>query len=320
MRFPLADWIDGHAECRYSFGASGMAGVVRPPTPGARELRAASEDELRRRLGALVGVDPIRVFLSPGATEANAWVTWFVARRAGPRVPRCRVALPEYPPLFEGPRSAGFRLVTRPTDRVDLAVVSQPRNPEGDLWSRDRLAEFAERSGATLVDETFREFSRVGSTLRWHLPREWATGSFTKVYGGDDLRVGWVVAPEEDRAEFARFHGIAANELARASVAGALATLDARERLLKVVRTIVDRNRRLWTAATPGGPPLSGPVAFDRTVGPDGDRFARRCLRRSVLVCPGSFFGEKGGVRVGLTRPTFPRDLARYRAVRDAAG
>lgn len=319
MRFPLADWIDRHAECRYQLATSGMRGVVRPAVPTARQLREATEEELRRRLARELDVGAERVFLAPGATEANAWATFYALLRAHGRVPRCRVRYPEYPPLYEGPRAAGFRLVAPGPDRVDLAVVSQPRNPEGNLWDRDRLAEFAERSPATIVDETFRQFSRAPSTLRWEIPGQWATGSFTKVYGGDDLRVGFVVPPPSEVDGFARFHGLFADEMPRASVAGALATLDARAAILRRVRELVGRNQALWRRATPGGPPLAGPVAFDVSVGPDGDRFARRCLRHSVLVCPGSYFGDRAGVRVCLTRPSFPRDLGRYLEVRGSA-
>jgi histidinol-phosphate/aromatic aminotransferase/cobyric acid decarboxylase-like protein len=318
VRFPLADWIDDHPNCRYQFGASGMRGVVRPRQPTPRQLRGSSEELLRRRISEGLDVDHRRVFLSPGATEANAWVTWFVARSRGARSPRCRVAYPEYPPLFEGPRTAGYRLVSASAPSAELAVVSQPRNPVGDLWPRDRLAEFAHGCRATLVDETFREFSRAPSTLRWEIPGQWVTGSFTKVYGGDDLRVGYVVAPESERDEFARFHGLFADEMAVASVAGALATLDASADLLRTVRAVVGRSQKIWHRFHPGSPPLAGPVAFDSPVRPDGDALALRCLRRSILVCPGSFFGDRSGVRVGLTRPSFPDDLPHYLSVRDA--
>jgi hypothetical protein len=316
MRFPLADWIDAHAECRYQFGASGMAGVVRPRSPSAREVRDARERDLRRRLAAATGVAPDRLFLAPGATEANAWVTWYIARSARGRVPLCRARLPEYPPLIDGPLVAGYRRARSTQGRVDLAVVSQPRNPVGDLWSRDRLESFAEGARATLVDETFREFTPAASTLRWEIPGAWASGSFTKAYGGDAIRVGFVVAPEREAAGFARFHGLVADEMPVHSVASALATLDDRERILARVRRIVQRNQRLWTRSVPGGPTLAGPVAFDAPVSPSGEALARRCLRRSVLVCPGRFFGDPTGVRVGLTRPSFPSDLPHYLGVR----
>ncbi len=78
-----------------------------------------------------------------------------------------------------------------------------------------------------------------------------------------------------------------------------------------------ERNRALWRRATPHGPDLAAPLAFDDPVRPDGTRFARRCLRASVLVSPGALFGRPSGVRVCLTRRTFPRDLRAYLRVRD---
>ncbi|MGI0071696.1 MAG: aminotransferase class I/II-fold pyridoxal phosphate-dependent enzyme [Thermoplasmata archaeon] len=318
MRFPLGDWIDDHSECRHHLGSSGMAGTVRHPTPTPAAVRSARDVDLLRAFADLVEVDRSRVFLTHGATEANAWAVTYLARRRRGRVPRCRVELPEYPPLFDVAASAGFRVVPH-GGPSDLAILSQPRNPVGDRWSGSRLAEWADSARATVVDETFREFTPARSVQHLDLPGLWTTGSLTKAYGGDDLRVGYIVAPEEEQAEFARFHGLVTDELANYSVAGALATLAARARILREVRSVVGRNAALWRRANPEAPALAGPVTFDDPVPPDGDRFARRCLRASVLVCPGSLFGRASGVRVGLTRRSFPRDLSVYLRVRDAA-
>jgi aspartate/methionine/tyrosine aminotransferase len=318
VRFPLADWIDAHADCRYNLGGSGMRGTVVVPRPTAAQVRAASEPELRRRLGELVGAAGSRVFLTHGATEANAIVVAYLARRRGARPSRCRVTRPEYPSIPDVARATGFRLTEAPGP-VELAFVSQPRNPLGELWTIDRLAAWSEGARATIVDETFREFTSAASLVGRRLPGLWATGSFTKVYGADDLRVGFAVAPESDEADFARYHGLVADEIPPHSVAGALATLDRRDRLLAEVRAIFERHRALWQRATPGGPTLRAPVAFDESIRTDGDRFARRCLRASVLVCPGSFFGRPGGVRVGLTRRSFPRALREYVRLRDGS-
>jgi histidinol-phosphate/aromatic aminotransferase/cobyric acid decarboxylase-like protein len=320
MRFPLADWIDEHADCRYDLARSGMRGVVRPPAPSRRELRDAREEDLRDRLAAQLDVHPSRVFLTHGATEGNAWVTWFVTRRPHVRSLRCRVEFPEYPPLYAVAQGTGFQVVPNCPGPVDLAVVSQPRNPVGDLWTRERMTRFAEDARATLVDETFREFTPAGSTLRWGLPSVWTTGTFTKAYGGDDIRVGYVVAPEREQEAFARFHGLVSDETPVYSVASALATLAARDRILRVVRSVVGRNRTLWARAAPRGPRIAGATVFDTEIPTDGDTFARRCLRSSVLVCSGSFFGDPSGVRLCLTRRTFPRDLGQYLAVRATAG
>ena len=295
-----------------------MYGSVRHPIPSGSDVRSASSAELRRQLARLVGVHASRVFLTHGATEAASWAVTYLARRVRTRPPRCRVQFPEYPPLVDIARWVGCRLVTA-AGPSDLAIVSQPRNPVGDLWSSDRLEEWMRDARAVVVDETFREFSLAPSVQRRALRGLWTTGSFTKVYGGDDLRVGFVVPPEEERERFSRFHGVVADELADYSVAGALATLAERDRILHDVRSLVGRNQALWRRVTPGSPALAGPVAFDDPVPLDGDRFARRCLRSSVLVCPGSFFGRASGVRVGLTRRSFPRDLGAYLRVRRLA-
>jgi aspartate/methionine/tyrosine aminotransferase len=317
VRFPLADWIDDHADCRFNFGSSGMWGTVRHPEPTRAEVRRASEVELRRRFAELLGVDASRLFLTHGGTEANALAVSFLSRRGFRRHARCRIALPEYPPLYDAATEHGFRLTTG-TASADLAIVSQPRNPVGDRWDPERLREWCGDTRATLVDETFREFTPARSVQHLDLPGLWTSGSMTKVYAADDLRVGYVVAPEEERPAFARYHGLVEDEMANYSVAGALATLAARDRLLRVVRSILDRNRTVWSRATPGRPRISGSVAFDDPVLPDGDRFARRCLRASVLVSPGSLFGRASGVRVGLTRRSFPADLRAYLRVRAA--
>ncbi len=315
MRFPLADYLDARAGCRFDLGSSGMRGTVRPPRPTAAEVRRASEAELRRRLADLSGVEAARLFLTHGATEANFLAVAYLARRRGVR-PRARVALPEYPPLVDLVRAAGYR-ATAAAGPVDLAVISQPHNPVGDLWSPARLAAWAAGARATVVDETFREFTDARSVQHLGLPRLWSTGSFTKLYGADELRVGFVIPPAEDRRGFAEFHGLVADEIAPYSVAGALATLDARERIRRTVRSVVARNQDLWRRAVPGGPPLAAPFAFDDPVPGGGARFAARLLRVSVLVAPGGFFGRPSGVRVGLTRRSFPDGLARYLRVRE---
>jgi aspartate/methionine/tyrosine aminotransferase len=315
MKFPLSDWIDEHGSCRYNLGASGMRGTVRHPVPSAGDIRGASAEELRRQLAETLGVHKSRVFLTHGATEANSWAVFYLGRSRSARTPRCRVQYPEYPPLFDLARQAGFR-VTNSSGPSELAVLTQPRNPVGDLWSPDRLAEWSRGARAIVIDETFREFTPAPSLQRSGLPGLWTTGSFTKAYGADDLRVGFVIPPEKEAERFARFHGLVADEIPDYSVAGALTVLSRRDQLLREVRSLFERHRSLWQRANSEGPELAAPVAFDDPVLPDGDRFARRCLRASVLVCPGSLFGRSSGVRICLTRRSFPRDLGRYLAVR----
>ncbi len=294
-----------------------MIGSIAHPRPTLKQIRDASAELLVHRLAEGIGVDPARVFLTPGATEANAWVTLFRARAYRGRSPRVRVRLPEYPPLMEVAKWAGFRRVTSAVP-VELAVVSQPRNPEGVLWSDGELDEWGEGARSVLIDETFREFTGAPSRAKRDRPGVWTTGTFTKFYAADDIRVGYAVAPPEEVAGFARFHGLVTDELSPFSVASALQLLDRGARFARKVRRLFEKNRATLAASLPLQRPLAAPVYFDRVT--DGDRLARRCLRSSVLVCPGSFFGTRGGVRITLTRDTFPRDLAAYLKVRSRPG
>jgi aspartate/methionine/tyrosine aminotransferase len=316
MRFPLADWIDDHAACRHNLGQSGMVGSIRRPALTREERRATDPAELVSEIARTVRVDPRRVALTHGATEANAWVTVFLSRPSRRSRRRCRVRLPEYPPLFDVARWSGFAIGDdrRP---AGLAIVSRPRNPEGDLWSRDRLFAWSEDADHLLVDETFREFARAPSIASESRRGLWATGTLTKFYGADDLRVGFVLAPPELAGEFARFVGLVTDKIPDSSVAGALSTLRHHAEIASQVHRLLERNRAALRRKSGGiGPAPLAPVFFDRPPAEPGDRLARRALRRSVLVCPGSYFGDPSGVRVGMTRRSFPRDLDAYWEVR----
>ena len=317
-RFPLADWIDTHADCRYDLATSGMRGSIPlSPWPARRPSRE-SEPELRDELAQHLGVAPERVFLSHGASEANAWVLGYLRRetaRAG-QTPTVRVRHPEYPPLPDTAQALGFRVRRHPLP-AQVAVVSRPQNPEGDLWSEENLARFAEGSRHLLVDETFREFADVPSVAAEGEPRWWATGSFTKFYGADEARVGFAIAPPEAHAPFLRYVGLVSDDLAPGSAAMALVLLRSFGSVRKAVRRVVDRNLRALSASFPGRPGPVAPLFFDRVPGGNGRRLAERCLEASVLVCPGPYFGDPRGVRICLTRRNFPDGVEAYRAIRD---
>ena len=317
MKFPLADWIDDHPDCRHHLAHSGMQGSIAPPSPTARDLRAADPDALRRRLAELLETDASCVFLTHGATEANGAVLQYLAHGSvGSRA--CRVRRPEYPPLLDAARWAGYEL-TEGDGPVALALISQPRNPEGDLWSRDRLLRWIEGAATALVDETFREFADAPSVGGLRERGIWRTGSFTKFYAADSIRVGFAVAPSEEAAGFARHLGLLFNGLSDHSIAGAERALRDRERFRRAVGSVLRPNRAAWTARFPGVAVPAGPVAFDRAIPEDADAFTDRCLEESVLVCPGRLFEDPSGVRICLTRRSFPQDLDAYLRVREDA-
>ncbi|HYK94120.1 MAG TPA: aminotransferase class I/II-fold pyridoxal phosphate-dependent enzyme, partial [Thermoplasmata archaeon] len=167
-----------------------------------------------------------------------------------------------------------------------------------------------------LVDETFREFTPRRSRAPRGEAGVWTTGTFTKAYGGDPVRVGFVTAPTEAVDPFAAYHALVTDGLADASVSAARALLRDRTAILDETRRIFLRNRALLERGLPEVLPVHAPVCFDPIQNSDGTRFARGMLRRSILVCPGLFFGVPDGVRLCLTRRSFPADLAAYTAAR----
>ncbi|MFZ1022588.1 MAG: pyridoxal phosphate-dependent aminotransferase [Thermoplasmata archaeon] len=320
MGFPLADWIDDHASCRYDLGRSGVAGSIQlPRLPGGGNFDRDAPI-LRRRLGRLSGVAADRVFLTHGATEGNTLALLYLARHSGVRAAkprRCWIRPPEYPPIFDIARAVGFQPSFSPGPHY-ITALSRPTNPTGLLDEIASVRAWAEGSHAIVVDETFREFTDVPSLQVARIPRLWTVGSFTKAYGGDALRVGFVIPPADEEASFRRFHGLLLDELPAASVSGALALLRHRAALLAQSRELLRRNERALRESIEGVPRLAAPLWFDRgTKGLDGNRLARACLRASVLVCPGSFFADSSGVRICLTRKSFPRDLFAYLRVRE---
>ena len=317
MSFPLKDWIDDHPHVRHNLSLSGMGRELRSYAPVVRRPRPDDPAALRDELARAHGVPSDRLFLTHGATEGNTAVLVFLAqqlRQSAAGRPPAWLPAPEYPPLLEIARWAGFEVATSPRGVV---VLSEPNNPTGLARAPEEVEGLADRVDHLLLDETFREFTTARSWATRALENVWTTGTFTKAYGGDDLRVGFVIAPGASAERFARFHGVALDGLALSSVGAARALLAARTKVLGEARSILRANIAALRRRFPEAPSLVAPVWFDRGFGSfDGDGFARRLLRRSVLVSPGSFFGEPGGVRLCLTRRSFPRDLAVYAAAR----
>jgi aspartate/methionine/tyrosine aminotransferase len=318
-RFPLGDWIVLHRDVRHQLSQSGMVGALRSVGPALRAARPTTEEELRRLLARRLRIAPERLFLTHGATEANALAMLAVAaavRSGGRSVPRARVAPPEYPPLRDAAAIAGFHLVA-PGRPAELLLLSEPNNPTGLLRGAEGIARERGRTPHLIVDETFREFTSAPSIAVGAPAGTWTTGTLTKAYGADGVRVGWAVAPEEEADRFARLHAQLADGVAATSLAQAAALLARGSGVLRESRALFRRNRARLRRSLPEVPALAAPVWFDRGRGRLPDReVASAALRRGVLVAPGSFFGDPRGVRLCLTRREFPQDLDAYLAVR----
>jgi histidinol-phosphate/aromatic aminotransferase/cobyric acid decarboxylase-like protein len=319
--FPLGEWIDRHAGVPHDLAQSGLKGTLRTLTKALRRPEDPDSEALRSELARNLHVRPNRVFPTHGATEGDTLGLVFLARYLSGKNRRLvtyAVPVPEYPPLSAIAEWAGMRRARRGAV-PDIALCSSPNNPTGIGPGRgDGFGEALSEARAILVDETFREFTTARSLAAGSDPRIWTTGTFTKVYGADHIRVGLVVAPQNAADAFAEYHGVTTDEIPPASVAAARAILRDREAILAESRTRLERNLTMLRRAIDGVPRLRAPVYFDRgSGGLDGDGLARAAARSGVLVCPGTFFGDPSGVRICLTQTSFPDDLAAYQAVRE---
>jgi histidinol-phosphate/aromatic aminotransferase/cobyric acid decarboxylase-like protein len=321
-RFPLGEYIHSHPGLPHDLAQSGMRGELAMVRTLLRRPEPGEPDELARRIARRHRVNPERVFLTHGATEAISLVLLHLARyhahRRGGR-PRVAIRVPEYPPFFDTVKFAGLQAV-RPPREAEVTLLSNPSNPEGLLLDRETVAELAGSSRDLVVDETFREFTSAPPLRERDGAALWLTGTYTKAFGADDLRVGYAIAPESHLEAFRRASWLL-DGIPPASIAGALALDRQRSRVLKEVRNQFARNLRVLVEVEPGARQLAAPVWFDRGMGAvGGDRVARVALSHGVLVCPGRFFGDPHGVRICLTRSSFPADFAAYQAVKAELG
>jgi hypothetical protein len=315
MSFPLADWIMDHETVAHNLSESGMKGQVPEVLRWLERPKDGDPRVLRGKLAELHGAELADVSLTPGASTANLLVLLHlfgeIRRRTGRR-PRAGLPVPEYPPLWDVAGTLGYRTAPRFRD-ADLCVLSNPNNPEGRGLTPSQLQTRTGTRKLVLVDETFREFTSLPSSAPLRREGLWVTGTFTKVYGADNIRVGFVISPPGKGPAFRDHAELWVNRVAFPSVGAALALLEHRRQILRASRSLFERNLAALRRRIPGVPPIAAPVWFDRSVtGSRTDPFARWALRREVLVCAGHFFRDPGGIRVCLTQRSFPEDLEAY--------
>ncbi len=221
------------------------------------------DPELREVIGAIDGVEPDAVLITPGAAAS----LFFAATSILQPGDHALVLRTNYATNLETPRAIGADLETidlryekqwdldvdRLRDRVRpdtrLISVTYPHNPTGAVITASTLTalvDIADQSGATLiVDETYRDLGHgerlpLAATLS---PNVISMSSMSKTYGVPGLRIGWAV--NHDPATFERL--LAAKEqvvICGATIDEAIAAkvLAQRDRILPVIRAdVADR-------------------------------------------------------------------------------
>ena len=201
-----------------------------------------------------------------------------------------------------------------------LVVVTNPQNPTGVRLSEASIAAVvgaAERVGAwVLSDEVYIGAERTGPetpSLFGRYERAIATGSLSKAYGLQGLRVGWIVARGGLAEElWARkdYTTIAPGLLTDTLAAVALRD-DVRPRLIERARDIIRSGHEVVTRWVRDVDRLrlsgheAGAVCFPSYDLPVGSAELAERLRteQDVLVVPGAHFERGKYLRIGLGVP-----------------
>jgi aspartate/methionine/tyrosine aminotransferase len=292
-------------------------------------------EALRERIAALYsGAGPEQVVVTNGSAEANFLAAWLLVR-PGDTVAVLTPTYMQLPGLADGLGARVRQIPLREElgwqpdpgdvarcidDGTRLVVVTNPQNPTGfrlDETSVAAVLGAAERIGAWVVsDEVYAGAEREGPETRslfGHYERVIATGSLSKAYGLQGLRVGWVLAPADlaeelwGRKDYTTISpGLLTDTLATLALAE-----DVRPRLIERTRTIIRHAYEIverWVDDV-GCFQLvgheAGAVCYPSYDLPIGSAELADRLRREkdVLVVPGAHFDMGKYIRVSLGVP-----------------
>jgi histidinol-phosphate aminotransferase len=292
-----------------------MAGVNRYPDPQATDLR--------RALGAHLGIAPDHVLVGNGSVE----IIDLIARAylaPGDNAVISEHAFVRFRQIVDA-RNRGARLVAmrdwthdlaamaRAVDaRTRLVFVANPNNPTG-TWNRgaevDALVASLPPGCLLVLDEAYFEYAKEepdypnGVDLVRQGAPAIVTRTFSKVYGLGGVRAGYAVAaPEVLEALYVIREAFGTSAVAQAAATAALGDHD------HVSRTVAtNREQKARVAAALKGrafavlPSLGNFVTFD--TGQKGRDVFRRLLERGVIVRPLDPYDMQSWLRVSIGTP-----------------
>ncbi len=333
--FLLEDWLLRCRGAKIVMDHSGAPPPYKEGFPADIDIGTVDEAELEGRLIETIarseGVGRERVALSSGAQNAN-----FLAFQAL-LSPDDMVAVenPTYMPIrtvSEGMcRIEAFgRVATRdfvPDNReleavlrkgANLLVLTNLHNPSASSLSDSQLKEVmdiaSDKEAMVLCDEIYREMHYSSPPKPVALLRDngISTSGVTKLYGLGDLRIGWVIGPEElcSRIELLRLYSM--YRLPVRSIALAIEALKRTEwfrgRVLDLARgnlRIVEEWLEVETRVRCKLPDGGLMVLLSLPEGVDDLRLSEILMDHfSTSVCPGRYFGIDNHIRVTFSCAT----------------
>ncbi|MCE5250006.1 aminotransferase class I/II-fold pyridoxal phosphate-dependent enzyme [bacterium] len=201
-------------------------------------------------------------------------------------------------------------------DTTGVVVINSPHNPSGVIIPCDTAESIIRKAaihGATVLsDEHYRFLPFEGGwplrTLARPEENVVATGSITKCFGVNGLRIGWIIAPESLIGRIRDFRDYLTHTLSPLSDYCAALALEHASAFINPALHVLRENASLLSNMTMRTPGLSlvmpegGIVAFPRFEYPvSSDDFVQRLIGRyGVFVLPGSSFEAENHVRINL--------------------
>ncbi|MGC8497686.1 MAG: pyridoxal phosphate-dependent aminotransferase [Thermoplasmata archaeon] len=299
IKFDTGKWISSHPG-KYNLSQSGMGGRINLE----KYFKSGSmEDEsvLKETIASLHNEDPENLVITHGATEA-LFLSLYHLNVNGHR--DYVTYIPEYEPLIKDPPALGMR-----EKDGDVFVFSNTNNPTGTE------IEYPKNYRVYVVDDTFLQFYRNLDSVRYP-ENTYRINTFTKLYGGDEVRVGWIVAPDKkEAAEINSLKGIFTEQVSRHNIHIANSILKDQDEILKFVRNEMSKNIT-YIKNNMGKlkfyrnlEPVTGTVTFmdySSYIEQDSVSVSEYLYKNQISIVPGTIFGVEGPyLRVCYTREDF---------------
>lgn len=329
--FHLEDWLIRCRRARIDLDHSGAPNPMRegfdPCVGGEAFLNEFDvEERLYKAIASSYRVKADRIALTCGAQAANFTFLESCFQRGD----RVAVESPTYAPmracagaLFQKAipvprgRQGGYRIDTsafesalrKGAKAVMLTNLHNPSAraiPEEDM--RPLLEAASKKEALVLVDEVYREMchSRPPRAAFELGEAGVTTNGLSKLWGLGGLRIGWLIGPEDVVAKVNETRLYSSWHLPLRSMAVAIKALKRKDWFRRRVLEVAKRNLpaiKDW-AAEERRVSITEPegclhLLVHLPEGTDDELFAERLLKRhGTAVCPGSYFGEEGSIRV----------------------
>ncbi|WP_337860672.1 pyridoxal phosphate-dependent aminotransferase [Ferroplasma sp.] len=300
MECETINWLNMH-HGKYELSHSGMSNVFDIKAYFSRAV-PGHENDLKQEIAGLHNTEAENVVLTHGATEAFSMVLYHLRSKYN----TFNVNRPEYEMIYKTPKIFGYK------NGNEVFVASNPNNPTGTI---SKLPEYF----TCIIDETFMEF--VDNLSNYRYENGYIVNTFTKVYGGGDLRLGYIIAPDKEEAmKIEGFKGLITEDVSTFNVSIGYEILKKHDELLGNVKNIINQNHRVLIKDKSklkfynGMDPLKLPVSFvdySYYTGKNSDYISEELAKKGIIAIPSKYFGISGPyLRVCITGEDFPEAYA----------